>query len=220
MRGRLLLGTKRYSSWSLRGWLAVRLAGIEVDEVVIPLAGGRTEAVDWMTPSGTVPVLEHGGVRIADSLAIAEYCAELAPPLWPADRPARAHARAISAEMHGGFRALRAAMPMNLGRHDRPREGGVPPEAARDIARIAAIWRETRMRYGRGGPFLFGAPFTLADAMYAPVVTRFASYGAALDRESRRYCDAVRAQPLVARWVAEAASEPPAFRIEAMERLD
>ena len=220
MRGRLLLGTKRYSSWSLRGWLAVRLAALDVDEVVIPLRGGRTDAVQWMTPSGTVPVLEHDGVRIPDSLAIGEYCAEFAPGLWPADWRARAHARAISAEMHSGFRALRVAMPMNLGRYDRPRAGGVAPDVAADIARVAAIWRETRMRYGRGGPFLFGATFTLADAMYAPVVTRFRSYRAAPDPESRRYCDAVRAQPLVSRWYDEAATEPSAFRIEAMEAVD
>ena len=220
MRGRLLVGTKRYSSWSLRGWLAVRLAALDVDEVVIPLAGGHTEAVAALTPSGTVPVLEHGGVRIPDSLAIAEYCAEHASGLWPADRAARAHARSISAEMHSGFRALRIAMPMNLGRHDRPRAGGIPSDVASDIARIGAIWRETRMRHGRDGAFLFGADFTLADAAYAPVVARFLSYGAAPDRESRRYCDAVRATSLVSRWYDEAAAEPRSFRIEATEALD
>ncbi len=220
MKGRLLIGTKRYSSWSLRGWLAVRLAGLDVDEVVIPLAGGRTEAVQWMTPGGTVPVLEHDGIRIHDSLAIAETCAELAPGLWPEDRAARAVARAISAEMHSGFRALRAAMPMNLGRLDRPRRSGVPPDVASDIARVATIWRETRMSHARRRPFLFGDAFTLADAFYAPVVTRFLSYAAVPDQDSRRYCDAVRAHPLVSRWYEEAEAEPDTFRIAATEGLD
>jgi glutathione S-transferase len=117
MAGKLYLGTRRYSSWSLRGWLAVKLAGIEAEEIVIPLAGGNTPAVKAASPSGMVPYLEHEGARVWESLAIAEYCAEINPALWPAERIARAHARAIAAEMHGGFRALRLAMPMNLGRN-------------------------------------------------------------------------------------------------------
>ena len=219
MRGRLLIGTRRYSSWSLRGWLAVRLAGLEVDDVVIPLAGGHTEAVARLTPSGTVPALEHDGMWIPDSLAIAEYCAERAPGLWPADGRARAHARAIAAEMHAGFRPLRAALPMNLGRHARGRAAGLDADAAADIARIARLWRETRTRFGQGGPFLFGRDFTIADAFYAPVVTRLLSYGAVPDEAARDYCDAVRAFPLVAEWYEAAAAEPPGWRLAAIEDL-
>ena len=138
--GRLFIGTKMYSSWSLRGWLAVRLAELDVEEVVIPLAGGSTPAVKDATPSGTVPYLEHRGARVWESLSIIEYCAELAPSLWPEDPAARAHARSIAAEMHAGFRGLRMAMPMTI--LNRFPGQGRTPEALADIARIEAIWRE------------------------------------------------------------------------------
>ncbi len=201
---RLVIGTKRYSSWSLRGWLAVRLAALEVEEVVIPLAGGSTEAVRTASPNGMVPYLEHGTVRVWESLAICEYCAELAPGLWPADRAARAHARAIASEMHAGFRELRMAMPMNLGRTF-PGLGRTPGALA-DIQRIEAIWAGAIL--ASQGPFLFGKTFTLADAMFAPVVTRFLTWQPELGCVARGYCDAVRAHPLVARWHDEAAAEP------------
>jgi glutathione S-transferase len=201
---RLVLGTKRYSSWSLRGWLAVRLAALEVEEVVIPLAGGSTEAVKAASPNGLVPYLEHEGARIWESLAICEYCAELAPGLWPADRAARAHARAIASEMHAGFRELRTAMPMNLGRTF-PGMGRTPGALA-DIQRVEAIWAEAIL--ASPGPFLFGKAFTLADAMFAPVVTRFLTWQPELGSVARGYCEAVRAHPLVARWYDEAAQEP------------
>jgi glutathione S-transferase len=213
--GRLVIGTKRYSSWSLRGWLAVRLAGLDVEEVVIPLAGGTTPAVQQATPAGLVPYLEHKGARVWESLAIAEYCAEFAPDLWPADRPARAQARAIAAEMHAGFRGLRMAMPMNIGRTF-PAQGRTP-EALADIARIEAIWADTRARFGAGGPFLFGAAFTNADAMYAPVVCRLLTYRPPLSAASQAYCEAVRAHPLMARWYDEAAREPAAWHLERYE---
>lgn len=215
--GRILLGTRRYSSWSMRGWLAVRLAGLDVEEVVIPLAGGVTPEVRRRSPSGFVPVLEHRGLVLWETLAIAEYCAELAPALWPADRAARAHARVIAAEMHAGFRALRQAMPMNLGLH-RP-GAGHSPEALADVARIGTIWREARERHGAGGPYLFGAAFTNADAMYAPVAARFLSYEPPLDPAGRAYCEAVRAHPLVAAWYADAAREPPGWRIGKYESV-
>ncbi len=133
--GRLVIGTRRYSSWSLRGWLPVRLAGLDVEEVVIPLEGsGATPAVLAVSPSGLVPFLEHRGARLWESIAIAEYCAEFAPGLWPTDRAARARARSIAAEMHAGFRDLRQAMPMNLFRAG---EGtGRTPGALADIGRI------------------------------------------------------------------------------------
>ncbi len=199
----------------MRGWLAVRLAGLEVEEQVIPLAGDGPSAVSGATPSGLVPALHHDGAVIWDSLAIGEYCAELAPGLWPAERVARAWARAVAAEMHAGFRPLRVAMPMVLGRETAPR---VPaPDVAADIARIEAIWGETRRRFGAGGGFLFGATMGLADAMFAPVVARCLTYRPALSETSAAYCATVRAHPLVDRWYAEAAAEPLAWRLAKYE---
>jgi glutathione S-transferase len=203
----LHITNRRYSSWSLRGWLAVRLAGLEVEEVVIPMSEGTTPAIKAAMPAGLVPVLEHGGVRIWDSLAIGEYCAELAPALWPAERAARALARCVTAEMHSGFRELRIAMPMNLGRTFPGR--GRTPGALADIARIEALWAECRAAHG--GPFLFGAAFTLADAFYAPVVTRFLTWQPELSPASQDYMAAVRAHPLVAAWYDAAAREPDAW---------
>lgn len=210
--GRLVIGQRRYSSWSMRGWLMVRLAGLDVEEVIIPVSGtGATPAIREATPSGLVPYLEHRGHTVWESLAIAEYCAEIAPTLWPPDSVARAHARAIAAEMHAGFRAIRQMMPMNLGRHA-PGLGRTR-EAMADIARIEAIWQGTRVRFGAGGPFLFGASFTAADAMYAPVAARFLSYEPDLSPLARAYCDAVRGFPLVGQWYDAAASEPAQWRI-------
>lgn len=212
---RLIIGTRRYSSWSLRGWLAVRLAGLEVEEVMIPLAGGSTTAIKQATPSGTVPCLEHAGAVVWESIAICEYCAEQAPGLWPAAPIARAHARAISAEMHAGFRELRIAMPMNLGMDD-PGSRQTPAVLA-DIARIDAIWSGTRARFGAGGPYLFGAAFTLADAMFAPIVARFLSYAPPLSEAAAAYCQAIRKHPLVEAWYQEAAAEPVEWRLEKYE---
>ena len=212
--GRLVIGTKRYSSWSMRGWLAVHLAGLDVEEVMVPLAGGGgTLAIKAISPNGMVPYLEHRGARMWESLAIAEYCAEFAPALWPADRAIRAHARAIASEMHAGFRNLRIAMPMNLGRSFPGR--GRTPECLADIARIEAIWAEALAAHG--GPFLFGQAFGLADVMYAPVVSRFLTWQPELSATSRAYCDAVRAHPLVARWYDEAAAEPADWLLDKYE---
>jgi glutathione S-transferase len=212
--GRLVIGTKRYSSWSMRGWLAVHLAGLAVEEVVVPLAGGGgTTAIKAISPNGMVPYLEHRGARMWESIAIAEYCAEFAPTLWPADRAMRAHARAIAAEMHAGFRNLRMAMPMNLGRSF-PGKGRTP-ECLADIARIEVIWAEALAAHG--GPFLFGRDFGAVDAMYAPVVARFLTWQPELTATTRGYCAAVRAQPLVARWYDEAAREPEAWLLEKYE---
>jgi glutathione S-transferase len=214
---KLYLGTRRYSSWSLRGWLMVRLAGLAPEEIVIPLAGGHTPAVHAISPSGLVPYFEHNGARIWESLAIAEYCAELTPALWPAERIARAHARAISAEMHAGFRALRLAMPMNLGRDYSGL--GQTPDSLADIARIQAIWSTTRAQFGAGGPYLFGAAFTAADAMYAPVVARLLTYAPPLDAPAQQYCAAIRAHPLVANWYDLAAKEPASWQLDKYESL-
>jgi glutathione S-transferase len=211
--GRLVIGTKRYSSWSLRGWLMVHMAGLDVEEVLVPLAGGTTQAIRAISPNGMVPYLEHLGARMWESIAIAEYCADHVPSLWPTDRAARAHARSIAAEMHAGFRALRMAMPMNLGRTF-PGKGRTP-ECLTDIARVEAIWAEALAAHG--GPFLFGRVFTLADAMYAPVVTRFLTWQPELSDATKAYCQAVRAHPLVDRWYREAAAEPKDWLLEKYE---
>lgn len=220
--GRLYIGTRRYSSWSLRGWLAVRLAGLDVEEVVIPLAAsgpgstaGGTPAVAAVSPSGLVPYLEHRGNQVWESLAICEYCAELSPSLWPADLAARTRARVVSAEMHGGFRALRMAMPMVLGVEAPGR--GQTRDALADIVRIEDVWRGTRALFGAGGPFLFGAVFNAADAMFAPVVARLLTYQPAIAADTRAYCDAVRAHPLVSAWYDAAAAEPMEWRLDKYE---
>lgn len=208
--GTLYVGSKRYSSWSMRGWLAVRLAGLDVAEALIRLGQPETAArIGAVSPNGLVPCLHHRGAVVWESIAIAEYCAELAPALWPTEARARAHARSISAEMHAGFRALRQAMWMNLGEDFAARAAGRnrSAEALADIARIEALWADTRARFGEGGPFLFGASFTLADAMYAPVVTRFLTWAPPLSDTSRAYVAAVRAHTLVAQWYADAATE-------------
>jgi len=214
--GRLFIGNRRYSSWSLRGWLAVRLAALDVEEIVIPLeGGGGTKAVKAVSPSGLVPYLEHAGHRVWETLAMCEYCADIEPRLWPLDPAGRVHARVIAAEMHAGFRELRIAMPMNLGRDFAGR--GRTPEALADIARIEALWADTRARFGAGGPYLFGAAFNAADAMYAPVVARLLTWKPELSAETRAYCDAVRAHPLVSAWYDGAAREPDAWLLDKYE---
>ncbi|MDE2240597.1 MAG: glutathione S-transferase [Rhodospirillales bacterium] len=218
MTARLYLGTARYSSWSLRGWLLVRLSGLRAEEVFVPLAGGNSPEVKKVSPSGLVPCLEHDGAKIWESLAIAEYCADINPALWPAGRVAKARARSIAAEMHAGFRALRLAMPMVLGRADYAGLGQ-NPESLADIARIEAIWVETREEFGGGGPYLFGADFNAADAMYAPVVARLLTYAPPLSAGTKSYCDAVRAHPLVAEWYDIAAKEPQSWQLEKYESL-
>jgi glutathione S-transferase len=215
--GTLYLGTRRYSSWSLRGWLLVKLARLDVEEVVIPLDGGMTEAVRAVSPNGLVPYLTHQGAKIWESIAIAEYCAEFEPGLWPADRLARAHARAIAAEMHASFRALRIAMPMNLGRDFAGL--GQNPESLADIAHIDRLWTRTREQYGAGGPYLFGATFNAADAMFAPVVARFITFSPPISEAASAYCRAVRAHGLVDDWYEQAAKEPKSWQLEKYENL-
>ncbi len=214
-KGKLVIGTRRYSSWSLRGWLAVRLVGLDVEEEVIPIADGATAAIVAATPAGLVPYLEHDGARIWESLAICEYCSEFAP-LWPEERRRRAWARSVAAEMHAGFRGLRMAMPMVLDRAGAAGRGRNPDSLA-DIARIEAVWSAALAAHGAEGPFLFGAAFGAADAMFAPVVARFLTYRPELSAVSRAYCDSVRAHPLVARWYELAAAEPAAWRLAKYE---
>lgn len=204
---KLVIGTRTYSSWSLRGWLAAEASGIPFDEVLIDLDGpDSAAAIRAYSPSGRVPVLIDGDVVVWDSLAIGEYLAEKAPAagLWPADAAARAFARSIVAEMHAGFGALRAHMPMNIRRTPSPR----PPDevVAADVARICAIWREARGRFGAGGPYLLG-DFTLADCAYAPVASRFVTYDVPLDDVCAAYVGAVSSHPAVAAWIAAARAE-------------
>ncbi|HJS33757.1 MAG TPA: glutathione S-transferase family protein [Alphaproteobacteria bacterium] len=205
----LYIGNKATSSWSLRGWLACKLAGIDFDEVTIPLDMPETrESILRVSPSGRVPCLHHGKRRVWESIAIGECLAELHPErnLWPAERSARAHARSIAAEMHSGFAALRGAMWMNV--RKRFPGSGRTPEALADIARIVAIWRDTRTAYGAGGPYLFGQSFSFADAMYAPVATRFVTWAPELPHDAASYVEAVWSHPWLKEWVAGAAAEP------------
>ena len=214
--GVLYIGQRRYSSWSLRGWLPVMLAGLDVEVRVLRFTRpGPTKAIEETSPNQLVPYLEHQGARVWESLAICDYCGELAPALWPEDRVARAHARSIAAEMHAGFRGLRSSMWMNLGRDFSGL--GRTLEAVSDIGRIEAMWADTRARFGAGGPFLFGATFGLADAMFAPVVTRFLTWRPVLTPETLAYCAAVRAHPLVDAWYRDAALEPDDWLVKDYE---
>jgi len=204
----IYLGNKNYSSWSLRPWLALKQTGAAFDEEVIPLSEAATRStVLRFSPSGSVPALKHNELTVWDSLAICEYLAETFPAakLWPDDNAARAVARAVSAEMHSGFAALRDHLPMNM-RSSFPNRG-VTPEVQADINRITAIWRDCRKRFGAAGPFLFGG-FTIADAMYAPVVSRFRTYKIELEAEAQAYADAVWALPALQEWLTAAKNEP------------
>ncbi len=215
--GTLLIGHRRYSSWSLRGWLAVRLAGLDVTvEVARFVRPGPTPRIANTSPNGLVPYLEHRGARVWELLAVCDYCAEIEPSLWPADRVARAYARSISAEMHAGFRGLRQNMWMNLGRDFSGL--GRTPEALADVARIERLWAEAHRLFGAGGPYLFGSAFTVADIMYAPVVTRFLTWRPEISAASKAYSDAVRAHPLIVEWYHGANQEPSDWLIDEYER--
>jgi len=207
MSATLYVGNRNYSSWSMRGTLLVRQSGIPCTEVVIPL---DTEAgvakLAEVSPTKRVPVLHSDGLVIWDSLAIAEFVHERAPDagIWPVEPTARALARCVSAEMHSSFGALRSQMPMDVrGRHTVPDT----PELRADIERIEQLWRECRTRNARRGDYLFGA-WCAADAMFAPVVSRFRTYGVDLSRGAQQYADAVWKWPALASIVAEAAAEP------------
>jgi glutathione S-transferase len=203
----LIVGNKNYSSWSLRPWLAMTHAGIPFDETVIALDMPDTKAkIAQYSPAGKVPILHHGKVAIWETLAILEYVAEIFPEkkLWPAGKAARAMARAISNEMHAGFTALRSACPMNLHRPQKP--VALSDAAKRDVARIEDIWKMARSTHGKSGKFLFGR-FSIADAMFAPVVTRFDTYAIPVSKESRTYMDAVLGLPAFQNWKAAGLKE-------------
>lgn len=205
----IYLGNKNYASWSLRAWLALKSTAAEFDEVVIPLyQPGSRQTVIQYSPSGRVPALRHRDLTVWDSFAICEYLAEIFPDagLWPSDPVARAAARSVSAEMHAGFAAMRQEMPMNIRSSFPGRK--LSSEAQADINRIMAIWRDCRSRFGEGrGDFLFGN-FTIADAMYAPVVTRFRTYKIDLESEAELYCAAIMGTPEMQEWAAAARNEP------------
>ena len=203
----LVIGNKAYSSWSLRPWLLMKQAGIAFDEIRVSLyQDGAKHKLLQHSASGKVPVLKDGDLTIWDSLAICEYLAEKYPEkqLWPALAAARAHARSVAAEMHSGFTNLRNQMPMNV-RREIPGRARTP-EVSAEVARIEAIWNECRRRHGPGGPFLFGA-FSIADAMYAPVASRFRTYGVALGGAAAQYAGAIHALPAMKEWIAAAHAE-------------
>ncbi len=212
----LIIGSKNYSSWSLRGWLAMRQTGAAFEEVLVPFhTAERSALIRRHSPSGLVPVLRDGDLLINDSLAIAEYLAERHPEarLWPENPRARAMARAAAAEMHSGFGALRAALPMNFRQVRSGPERSASVDA--DVARITEIWGGCRAAHGAEGPFLFG-PFTVADAMYAPVVSRLRTYRVPVDAVSQAYMDAVWAHPWLREWGQGAAGEPPIEKYDAI----
>ena len=203
----LVIGNKNYSSWSLRPWIAMKVAGIPFEEVVIPLyLEGSRERILQYSPAGKVPILIDDGEPVWETLAILEHLAERFPQagLWPADAKARSLARSIAAEMHAGFQPLRQHCTMNLWLPPKPRPQ--PDEVLDNMRRIETIWRDCRTRFGRGGPFLFGR-FGAADAMYAPVVARFHNYGLPVQADTRGYMDNVMALPAWREWVDAAMRE-------------
>ncbi|MBM3117114.1 glutathione S-transferase family protein [Jeongeupia naejangsanensis] len=201
---KLVIGNKNYSSWSLRPWLAMKIAGLPFDEVNHDLyaAGARDQRLRF-GPTGKVPVLIDGDVTIWETPAIAEYLAEAAPSLWPADRAARAVARAVCAEMHAGFTALRTQCPMDV--HLRTL-ASVDAALGADLERVAALWADCRARFGAGGDFLFGR-FSHADAFFAPVATRIRSYGLPVSQAAQAYAETLLALPAFLEWEAAAGQE-------------
>jgi glutathione S-transferase len=201
----LYIWSYNYASWSMRPGLVLRASGLPFEQVCLGEPGAPA-ALKAISPNGS-PVLQAGDARVWDSLAISETIAEMVPDrgLWPADGDARSWARSLCAEMHAGFRTLRDAMPMNV----RARHTGCarPPLLRADIARTTALWAETRGRFGSGGPYLFGAKFGIADAFFAPVMTRFRTYGVELEGAPKEYASALAHDPHVRDWEARAAAE-------------
>lgn len=205
----LVIGDKTYSSWSLRPWLAMRVAGIPFREELIALNQPETKGrILRHSPAGLVPVLHDGQLVLWESLSILEYIAERHPEagLWPDSMASRAFARTVACEMHAGFGALRAHMPMDLRRSVTDHPNPIPPEVQRDIDRVCTLWRDCRSHHRAGGPFLFGR-FTNVDAMFAPVATRFRTYDVKLDEICDRYVQAVYDLPAMTEWIEGARAE-------------
>ena len=213
----LTLSSRNYSSWSLRGWLLARFAGLDFAEEMVPFddAGARAEIL-LLAPSILVPCLTHDKVKVWDTLAIAEYLHELRPRagLLPADRAARAHCRAVCGEMHSGFSSLRSSLPMNIKTSFKGFK--VWSRAQADIDRIVAIWRECLGSYG--GPYLFGKEPCIADAFYTPVATRFRTYGVRIGSDAQRYANTVLDDSAFRAWEAEAVAEP--FGMPEWDRIE
>lgn len=206
-RATLTISSKNYSSWSLRGWLLCRMAGLDFEEIhVDPDDPDHRQELLLLSPSVLVPRLEHNGIIVWDTLAIAEYCAEVAPEagLLPTDQAMRAHCRAVSGEIHSGFYNLRSALPMNL--KARHKTFKIFTGARPDVERVKTIWHECLDSYG--GPWLFGKKPTMADAMYAPVCTRFRTYAVDLDDTLTAYCRTVFNWNLMKNWTRGAKAEP------------
>ncbi|AOJ41347.1 glutathione S-transferase [Burkholderia lata] len=201
----LTISSRNYSSWSMRGWLLAKLSGLVFETVSVPIDAASRAELLLLSPSILVPCLTHDGNTVWDTLAIAEYLNEIRPQarLLPEDRRARAHCRSICGEMHSGFSALRSALPMNLRAHFPGFR--IWSRAQHDIERIVTIWRECLAEYG--GPWLFGAEIGIADAMYAPVVTRFLTYDVKLEPDIAEYCMQVLAHPFVMEWIDAAKAE-------------
>jgi glutathione S-transferase len=202
----LVIGNKNYSSWSLRAWIFLKHAGVEFQEILVRLDAAETrEQIERYGPSGRVPVLRHGNVCVWDSLAICEYVAELSGIGWPKAPEARAMARSVSAEMHSGFTSLRSLWPMNA--RARNRRTAVTTALEADIERIDEIWNACRRRFADGGPWLFGE-YSVADAMYAPVVLRFNTYAARISQTARWYMASVLEDAPLQDWLQAAKQEP------------
>lgn len=215
----LHIGNKNYSSWSMRPWLALKWGGIPFEEHIIPLGGegygqSRIEAVRAVSPSGRVPALSVGDVAIYESLAICEWAAEQTPSLWPADALMRAQARAVASEMHAGFAALRRDMSMNV-RRRLEREPHWGADTRQDLERLYALWGGLHARFG--GPFLFGAQRTIADAMFAPVTTRLRTYKVSAPEAVQAYCASIFADAAFQEW--ERAAEAETWTIDQAEAL-
>lgn len=208
---KLFIGNKAYSSWSMRGWLAVKQSGLPFEEIVVPLYdeewNRRREGDEFAPSSGKVPILWDDDSVVWDSLAIIEYLAEKAgrDKFWPEGETARAMARSMAAEMHSSFANLRRECPMNI--RNRYPAKALPAEVQADIIRVVSLWAEARSRFGSNGDFLFGE-FGAADIMYAPIVSRFATYSVTLPRFAATYCEAIFAHPFVQDWIAAAQEEP------------
>jgi glutathione S-transferase len=203
----LILGNKNYSSWSLRPWMLMMHLGLKFRETIVPLDTPQfKDQIGRYSPSRHVPVLQHGELTVWDSLAICEYLAEVSGRGWPADREIRAAARSVSAEIHSGFAALRAEWPFNA--RARNRHTPMTPGLKTDIERIEQIWSDCRSRFGKGGgPWLFGE-YSVADAMYAPVVLRFNTYGAPRGETARAYIATALEDPVLEKWLLAAKDEP------------